>query len=376
VASSLGTVRRAVLPLTILALALPASAAQARLHLARVGNFASPIYATAPPGDSHRLFVVERGGRIVVLHNGHRLRRPFLDISGQVSGGGERGLLSMAFAPDYARSGRFYVDFTDRTGDIRVVGYRRGKNANRALAGSARDVITIPHRQFSNHNGGQLQFGPDRMLYIGVGDGGSEDDPANHGQNLGTLLGKLLRIDPRPGGGYSIPRGNPFRGPGERPEIYDYGLRNPWRFSFDRSTGALVIGDVGQDRFEEIDYEPRGAGAGRNFGWSHFEGRARFKGGATPHYAPPVLVRPHSAGFCAIVGGYVARGGAPRALRGRYVYGDLCNSRLFSVRLRRGHASGDRALPMRVGNLVSFGQDARGRLYAVSMSGPVYRLAG
>src|SRR5581483_8201909 len=154
------------------------------------------------------------------------------------------------------------------------------------------------------------------------------------------------------------------------------GLRNPWRFSFDRSTGALAIGDVGQDRFEEIDYEPRGAAAGRNFGWSHFEGFSRFKGGATPHYAPPVLVRPHSAGFCAIVGGYVARGAAPRALHGRYVYGDLCNSRLFSVRLRRGHASGDRALPLRVGNLVSFGQDARGRLYAVSMSGPVYRLAG
>jgi len=311
-----------------------------------------------------------------MLHNGRRLRRPFLDIGGQVSGGGERGLLSMAFAPDYSRSGRFYVDFTDRTGDIRVVGYRRSRNANRALASTARNVITIPHRQFSNHNGGQLQFGPDRMLYIGVGDGGSEDDPANRGQNLATLLGKLLRIDPRPGGGYSIPRGNPFRGRGERPEIYAYGLRNPWRFSFDRSTGALAIGDVGQDRFEEIDYEPRGAAAGRNFGWSHFEGFSRFKGGATPHYAPPVLVRTHSAGFCAIVGGYVARGAAPRALRGRYVYGDLCNPRLFSVRLRRGHASGSRTLPMRVGNLVSFGQDARGRLYAVSMSGPVYRLAG
>jgi glucose/arabinose dehydrogenase len=372
----LSAVRRALPLLSVLALAVPASAAQARLHLVRVGNFASPIYVTSPPGDSHRLFVVERRGRIMVVRNGRRLRRPFLDISNQVSGGGERGLLSMAFARDYARSGRFYVDFTDRTGDIRVVGYRRSSNPNRALASSARNVITIPHRQFSNHNGGQLQFGPDRMLYIGVGDGGSEGDPSNHGQNLGTLLGKLLRIDPRPGGGYSIPRGNPFRGRGERPEIYAYGLRNPWRFSFDRGTGALVIGDVGQNRFEEIDYEPRGAGAGGNFGWSHFEGFGRFKGGATPRYVPPVLVRAHSAGFCAIVGGYVARGSAPRALRGRYVYGDLCNPRLFSVRLRRGHASGNRALPVRVGNLVSFGQDARGRLYAVSMSGPVYRLMG
>jgi glucose/arabinose dehydrogenase len=350
--------------------------ASARVHLVRVGSFSAPIYVTAPRGDNSRVFVVERAGRIMVMRNGHKLRTPFLDIRGRVSEGGERGLLSMAFAPDYATSGRFYVDYTDNGGDIRVVQFRRSSNPNRALRGSARNVIRIEHSQFNNHNGGQLQFGPDGFLYVGVGDGGSEGDPSGNGQNLGTLLAKILRIDPHPGGGYGIPRGNPFRGRGQRPEIYAYGFRNPWRFSFDRSSGALVVGDVGQDRFEEIDYERNGAALGKNFGWSHFEGFSRFKGGSTPNYAPPVLVRSHSGdGFCAIVGGYVVRDRSS-SLKGRYVYGDLCNSRLFSVRLRPGHASGNRGLPARVGNLVSFGEDARGRVYAVSLSGPVYRLAG
>jgi glucose/arabinose dehydrogenase len=345
------------------------------VHLARVGSFASPIYVAAAPGDASRVFVVERAGRIMVVKSGHKLRTPFLNIRGRVSEGGERGLLSMAFAPDYARSGRFYVCYTDNGGDIRVVQFQRSSNANRALRGSARNIIRIEHSQFSNHNGGQIQFGPDGDLYIGVGDGGSEDDPRGNGQNLGTLLGKLLRIDPHPGGGYGIPSGNPFGGGGRRAEIYAYGLRNPWRFSFDRASGALAIGDVGQDRFEEIDYEPRGGALGRNFGWSHLEGNSRFKGGSTPNYAPPVLVRSHSSGFCAIVGGYVVRTRGS-SLNGRYVYGDLCNSRLYSVRLHPGGASGNRALPVRVGNLVSFGEDALGRAYAVSLSGPVYRLAG
>ncbi len=347
------------------------------MRLVRVGSFHAPIYAAAPRADRQRVFVVERSGRIMVVRNGRKLRRPFLSIRRKVSVGGERGLLSMAFAPDYASSGRFYVDYTDNSGDIRVVQYRRSSNPDRAAAGSARNVIRIEHSQFTNHNGGQLQFGPDGYLYIGVGDGGSEGDPNNTGQNLGTLLGKILRIGPHAGGGYGIPRGNPFTGSGRRAEIYAYGLRNPWRFSFDRASGALSIGDVGQDRFEEIDYEPKGRGAGRNFGWSHIEGDSRFKRGSTPNYAPPVLVRSHSgAGFCAIVGGYVVRDRSLGGLYGRYVYGDLCNSRLFAVRLRAGHASGNRALAPRVSNLVSFGEDGRGRIYAVSMNGPVYRLGG
>jgi hypothetical protein len=322
--------------------------------------------------------VVERAGRIVVVRSGHKLKTPFLDIHNQVSGGGERGLLSTAFAPDYSKSGRFYVDYTDTSGDIRVVQYRRSaKSQDRAAAGSARNVIKIEHSQFNNHNGGQLQFGPDGFLYIGVGDGGSEGDPNNNGQNLGVLLGKILRIDPHPGGGYGIPSGNPFTGSGQRREIYAYGLRNPWRFSFDRSTGALAVGDVGQDKFEEVDYEPKGRGLGRNFGWSHFEGNSRLKGGATPNYTQPVLVRSHSGdGFCAIVGGYVVRDRSLGSLYGHYVYGDLCNSSLFSVRLSAGHAAGNHALGPKVSNLVSFGEDGRGRIYAVSQNGPVYRLAG
>src|SRR5689334_3586174 len=170
--------------------------ASARVHLVRVGSFSAPIYVTAPRGDNSRVFVVERAGRIMLMRNGHKLRTPFLDIRGRVSEGGERGLLSMAFAPDYATSGRFYVDYTDNGGDIRVVQFRRSSNPNRALRGSARNVIRIEHSQFNNHNGGQLQFGPDGFLYMGVGDGGSEGDPNNHGQNLGTLLAKILRIDP------------------------------------------------------------------------------------------------------------------------------------------------------------------------------------
>jgi glucose/arabinose dehydrogenase len=352
-------------------------AAQARVHLVRVGGFSAPIDVAAPHGDTQRVLVVERGGRIAVVRGGRRLHRPFLDIRGKVSSGGERGLLSMAFAPDYAKSGRFYVDYTDNSGDIRVVQYRRSANPDRALRGSARSVIKIEHSRFSNHNGGQLQFGPDGFLYIGVGDGGSEGDPAGTGQNLGTLLGKILRVDPHAGGGYGIPSGNPFSGRGRRREIYAYGLRNPWRFSFDRLTGALAIGDVGQDRFEEIDFEPRGAGAGKNFGWSHIEGNSRFKGGSTPNYAPPVLVRSHSGnGFCAITGGYVVRDRSLGSLYGRYVYGDLCNPRLYAARLSAGHASANHAIGPKVSNLVSFGEDGRGRLYAVSMDGPVYRLAG
>ena len=215
----------------------------------------------------------------------------------------------MAFAPDYASSGRFYVDYTGTNGDLHVVQYRRAaSDPNLADAASARAVLTIPHHRYTNHNGGQLQFGPDGDLYIGVGDGGNEDDPMNEGQNTDVLLGKVLRIAPGPNGGYSIPAGNPFAGrPGRRPEIWAYGLRNPWRFSFDRLTGALIIGDVGQDQQEEVDFAPRGTGAGANYGWSIFEGDRRNKPGTAPGAVFPVLVTLHSNGYCAIIGGYVVR---------------------------------------------------------------------
>jgi glucose/arabinose dehydrogenase len=280
----------------------------------------------------------------------------------------------MAFAPDYARSGRFSVFFTDPSGDIHVRQFRRS-SADIANPSSGADVITVPHHQFGNHDGGQLQFGPDGDLYIGVGDGGSENDPNRNGQNLGTDLAKILRVAPKPGGGFTVPSGNPFaHRRGARPEIWAYGLRNPWRFSFDRRSGALVIGDVGQDREEEIDYEPSGQGGGANYGWSVFEGFLHFNPGSAPGAVRPVAVTTHSAGNCAITGGYVVRDRSLGSLFGRYVYGDLCNPRLFSLRIGDHHASDRRALGPRVGTMVSFGEDASGHVYAVSLNGPVYRL--
>jgi glucose/arabinose dehydrogenase len=351
------------------------------VQLRRVGSFSSPIFVTAPRGDNSRLFVVERAGRIQVLQGGRKLERPFLDISSNVRTDSERGLLSMAFAPDYATSGRFYVYFTDKSGDIRIQEFRRSAgNANVADTGSARNLLTIDHREFGNHDGGQLQFGPDKHLYAGVGDGGGAGDPHNHGQSLGTRLAKLLRIDPRhPAGGrpYGV-KGNPFASRrGAQPEIWAYGLRNPWRFSFDRSTGDLVIGDVGQDSEEEIDFARRGRGRGANYGWNVFEGRRRFRGGSAPGAVRPRVTHSHGNGYCSITGGYVVRDKSLGSLYGRYVYGDLCKSGLRSVKLgRSGGASGDRAVPgVSVSQLVSFGEDARGRVYAVSLDGGVFRLA-
>jgi glucose/arabinose dehydrogenase len=349
----------------------------AGIHLQRIGVFGQPVYLGAAPGDPHRVFVVERLGRIIVLVGGHRQTRPFLDITPKVgSSGNEQGLLSVAFAPDYRTSGRFYVYYTDASNNIRIVQYRRAKgNPNAADPASARAVLRIDHHAASNHNGGQLQFGPDGDLYIGVGDGGSEDDPHNYGQNTRVLLGKLLRIAPRPNGGYRIPAGNPFRpGTGPRPEIWAYGLRNPWRFSFDRRNGDLIIGDVGQDTTEEIDFAAHGHGAGANYGWSIFEGDRRFKPGSAPGAVGPVLVARHSDGYCAIIGGYVVRDPALHKLYGRYLFGDNCRSQINSVLLSAGHARQDHATGLSVGSLAAFGQDDAGRIYAVSLAGPVYRL--
>ncbi len=346
------------------------------VRLVRVGRFSQPLYVTAPPGDRRRLFVVERRGRIRVIEDGRTLARPFLDLSASVRTDGERGLLSLAFAPDYARSGRFYVYFTDRRGDIRVREYRRSPaGANRADPGSRRNLIVQRHRTYSNHNGGHLAFGPDGFLYISTGDGGGGNDPLRSGQSRGALLGKLLRIDPRRSGRrpYRVPRSNPFAGRRGRDEIYAYGLRNPFRFSFDRLTGDLAIGDVGQDAVEEIDFARAGRARGDNYGWRCFEGRRRAAPCRAPGHVPPVLQRRHPAS-CSIVGGYVVRDPALADLRGRYVYGDLCNSALRSARLRPGTATGDGPLGLRVSSLVSFGEDAQRRVYAVSIAGPVYRL--
>jgi glucose/arabinose dehydrogenase len=356
-----------------------AAAAAKGVRLVRVGSFDTPVYVTSPPADRRRLFVVEQAGRIMVVRAGRKLAAPFLDIRGLVTAGGEQGLLSVAFPPDYASSGRFYVYYTARDGDQRIVEYRRA-SADRANAGSARLVLEMADPE-GNHNGGLLLFGPDDLMYVGTGDGGGAGD--EHGrrgnaQNLGSPLGKILRIDPRASGGraYRIPADNPFLGrSGARGEIYSYGLRNPWRFSFDRRTDDLVIGDVGQNEVEEIDFVRRGKGAGANFGWRPFEGRRRYRDGeSAPGHVKPVIERTHGDGWCSITGGVVVRDRALGALAGRYLFGDYCKPRVYAARLATPRARVGQT-SLKVSGLVSFGEDARGRVYAVSNNGPVYRLA-
>jgi glucose/arabinose dehydrogenase len=343
-----------------------------------VGRFDSPVYVTAPPGDRSRLFVVEQGGRIQVMRNGRRLSRAFLDISDEVRSGGEQGLLSMAFAPDYAASGRFYVDYTDRNGDTHVAEFRRSGNPDVAVRSSER-LVLFQRQPEPNHNGGLVLFGPDRLLYVGFGDGGGAND--QHGsrgnaQNLGTLLGKIVRIDPRPSGGqpYGIPRDNPFVGRGgARGEIYDYGLRNPWRFTFDR--GNLIVADVGQDHVEEIDFARNGRTAGLNFGWRVWEGRSHnFPGEPAPRAVFPVFTYSHSGGRCSITGGVVVRDARLRGYVGSFLYGDYCAGIVRSIRLRPGGACCDRSGGPRVNGLSSFGEDARHRIYVTSLDGGVYRI--
>jgi glucose/arabinose dehydrogenase len=321
------------------------------------------------------VFVTEQPGRIRVLVSGKLRSRAFLDIRGDVNCCGERGLLSMAFAPDYADSGRFYVYFTRGDGDIVVRQYRRSSNPEVASRSSASEVIRIEHSRYPNHNGGQLQVGPDGLLYIGTGDGGGGGDPLRNGQALGSLLGKLLRIAPRAGGGYDIPSDNPFRGrSGARAEIWAYGLRNPYRFSFDRRGGALTIGDVGQNAWDEIDYA-RGGGRGANFGWSVFEANARFRNGSAPGHVKPALAKRLGAnGNCATIGGYVVRDPALTGLTGRYLHSDNCNPVIYSVRLSSSGASGNRSTGLRLSGLSSFGEDASGRVHVTSLRGGVYRL--
>jgi glucose/arabinose dehydrogenase len=349
------------------------------LRLVKVGSFREPVYVTGAPGDASRLFVAQRGGQIMLVQGGRIQARPFLDIGSLVNAAGqEQGLLGLAFAPDYARSGRFFVDYTLPSNDIRVVQYDRStSNPDLADPASARTLLTIDHHKYANHNGGQLAFGPEGDLYIGVGDGGSEDDPEDNGQNTDTLLGKILRISPSANGGYTIPDSNPFAGQTSRlGEIWAYGLRNPWRFSFDRTTGDLVIGDVGQDLQEEIDFVPAHTGAGANYGWSVWEGDRRNKPGTAPHAVFPVLIARHSEGYCAIIGGFVVRDRTLPSLYGRYLFGDNCRSPIESVKLSRGRAIGLRATGLSVPSTSSFGEDARGHIYVCSLRGPVYRLAG
>lgn len=352
------------------------------LRLARVrAGLGDALYVTGAPGQANRLFVVQQSGRIRILQNGRLVGRPFLDVSSSITSGGERGLLGLAFHPGYARNGRFYVNYTDRAGDTRVVEYRRA-TASRANPRSARVLLTIA-QPYENHNGGHLAFGPDRFLYVATGDGGSGGDPHGNGQRTDTLLGKLLRIDVnrRTGGRpYGIPADNPFARGGGRAEIYSYGLRNPWRFSFDRRRGDLWIGDVGQNEIEEVDYAARGTARGANFGWSAFEGTERFPGGDSPRgSAPvdPVAQYDHGSG-CSVTGGYVSRGKHAPGLAGRYVYADFCSGRVWSMRAgpRPGGVREETArLGVRLSNVTSFGEGLAGDLYVLA-GGSLYRFVG
>jgi len=355
----------------------PAQSGRA-LHLVAIGTFDSPVFVTSPPHDPRRLMVVEQGGTIRSLRAGKLLSEPFLDITPRVVSGGEQGLLSMAFAPDYATSKRFWVYFTNRSGDEEI-DELRAASPDRADAATARRVLVQADDE-SNHNGGQLAFGPDGYLYAGLGDGGGANDQhgtRGNGQNLGSLLGKIIRIDPKPGGGYRVPKSNPFVGrSGARREIYSYGLRNPWRFAFDRRTDDLVIADVGQNAIEEIDFRRKGTARGVNFGWRPWEGRRRNFQEPAPGAVFPQLTKSHSDGWCSITGGYIVRDRALGALYGRYVYGDYCKGELRSVKLSQSRAGGDQSLGLRrIPSISSFGEDARGRVYVASLDGPVYRFA-
>jgi glucose/arabinose dehydrogenase len=352
-------------------------AGAAAISLTPVGSFDQPVYVASDPSDADRLLVAERQGRIVLIDGS---QSTFVDLrDGQLveSAGQEQGLLSLALAPDYASSGHLYVFYT-RRGDGALQIDELTARGDRAPLASRRPVLTIPHPGAANHNGGQLQFGPDGYLYVATGDGGSQGDPLKNAQSTGSLLGKILRIDPRPGGAapYRVPAGNPFVGATGRDEIWSLGLRNPWRFSFDRLTGDLLIGDVGGSQWEEVDLAPApNAGRGRNFGWDCREG-------FTVHEAcppgltltDPILAYPHTEGRTAIAGGYVVRDEGLEELYGRYVYADTTGGQLRSLVPGLPFAGGDRYEGRSLDFVSSFGEDACGRVYAVSLTGPIYRL--
>jgi glucose/arabinose dehydrogenase len=342
------------------ALALPASQAQQQLSIRPFAQGLSALTAVAStPAEPRRLYAVEQVGRIRYFVN-DKLRGTFLDIRNRVSSGGERGLLSVAFHPAYAKNHRFYVNYTDRNGNTRVVEFR--SRNGRAIKSSARQLLFV-RQPYPNHNGGELQFDSKGLLYVGMGDGGSGGDPGNRAQRMSEKLGKLLRIDP-------LRRSASWR-------IVGLGLRNPWRFSFDRANGDLYIGDVGQDAWEEIDYRPQAQiSTLANYGWHVYEGRTRY---ANTPLGPGQLVMPievysHDEG-CSVTGGYVYRGQAVPAAAGRYFYGDYCSGNIWSLRVDGGRAAEVRREPFQVQSLTSFGVDAAGELYLATGNGRIYKLA-
>lgn len=334
----------------------------------------SPVFLTYARDQSGRLFIVEQPGTIRILEKGKLLKVPFLDIKERVLFRGEQGLLGLAFHPEYHLNGRFFVNYTRKDDGATVIAeYHRSEQAD--LAGrEERILISIP-QPYPNHNGGMIAFGPDGYLYIGMGDGGSGGDPQNRAQNKNDLLGKLLRIDVNNLVPYGIPTDNPFVGGKERPEIFAMGLRNPWRFSFDRETGDLWLADVGQNKWEEVNVVRKGG----NYGWRVMEGFHCFnlpEPCGKENFTSPVLEYDHQGGRCSIIGGYVYRGRAIPALVGTYLYGDFCSGEMLLVRTNQGgQVSGEPWVLKTNASISSFGEDENGEIYLLDHKGAVYQLA-
>jgi glucose/arabinose dehydrogenase len=357
-------VRIAVLALigaVVVTTAGSASAAEGAFRRVVVARgLSEPVQVTAPRNEARRLYVVEQRGTIRVLQSGKLRAGFFLDVRDRVVAGGEQGLLGLAFDPAYGSNRFVYVNYTDRNGDTRIVRYKT--NGARVLPGSARLLLRID-QPYANHNGGNVAFGPDGYLYVGTGDGGSGGDPENRAQSMKSLLGKMLRLD--------------VRRPGSAPEIVGIGLRNPWRYSFDRATGDLYIGDVGQGSVEEVDVAPHDSAGLENYGWDVYEGSHSFedKAPGPGQLVFPVYEYSHDGGGCTVIGGYAYRGRARPNMRGRYVLGDYCSGTIWSFRLVSGKAEDVRTEPFRVSSLTSFGEDAAGELYATSQEGSLYRIS-
>lgn len=341
-------------------------------------GFQAPVYLTHA-GDEGRLFVVEKAGRILLIENGVVQPTPFLDITDRVgSAGSEQGLLSVAFPPDFTLSGAFYVNYTDQRGDTVIARYRWLEGDPLQADPTSEEVVLRVDQPAANHNGGQLQFGPDGYLYVGMGDGGRAGDPWGNAQNPGVLLGKMLRLDVAGAETYKVPPDNPFVDRADvRPETWALGLRNPWRFSFDRTTGDLYIADVGQNRWEEVDFQPAGSPGGENYGWDVMEGRHCFEpaAGCDPSgLVPPVAEYDHSQG-CSITGGYVYRGSRYPQMAGVYFFGDYCSGRIWGLqREPDGEWTMTSLLETKV-SISSFGEDAAGELYVVGYKdGTIYHL--
>jgi glucose/arabinose dehydrogenase len=351
-------------------------------RLVEIANgFDRPIYVTHAGDGSGRLFVVEQSGQIKIIDGDTVLAAPFLDVSGLISQSAlsgsytEQGLLGLAFHPEYATNGVFFVDYTDRSGNTVLARYRvAADDPNRADPDSAEALLYVT-QPFANHNGGHLAFGPDGYLYVTFGDGGSGGDPQGNGQNLGTLLGSILRLDVDTDEGYAIPEDNPFVGRSDaRPEIWAWGLRNVWRFSFDHTTGDLFLADVGQNQWEEINFQTADSAGGANYGWNAYEGLHGYSGAAAASdIVEPILEYDHNNGRCSVTGGYVYRGAALPDLQGYYLYGDWCTGTIWAAQ-PDAEGNWQAVISLESGRQISsFGEDETGELYLVDHGGAVLR---